>query len=144
MFDAKRKLPASPAITNQTMDNLLHALCFGFLFVVVLGVLTDMNQTAAVGHKSVDHLQRAVIAGDVYTVPLERAQYSDFAPLARDGFLVMQTPRDDTNAFLICLKRADGVMKAFTGKFDALGFTPEAIEPTTSPALVARCEKGKG
>jgi hypothetical protein len=141
MFKAENRNPAVVLKRYETTENLL-------ILAVVLVSLTAVFFGAASGYKETiknaspeGHLEQAVIAGDDYTVPLERDQFSDFAPLANDGFLVFQAPRDDTNAYLLCLERADGVVKAFTGQFDAFGFTPEKLQSTAVPALVARCEK---
>jgi len=125
------------------MESLLGAFSFVFIAGLIGLAIFGFGRNSAEGPKGqLEQLSYSVAAGDVYTVPLERDQFSAFAPLAKDGFLVFQAPRDDENIYLLCLERADGVLKAFTGKFDALGFTPEAIEPTTSPAFVAGCEKG--
>jgi len=110
-------------------------LLFGFLIYLA------MPKSVGLPEGQLDQLSHSVAAGDIYTVPLERDQFSAFAPLANDGFLVFQAPRDDENIYLLCLERADGVVKSLTGTFDALGFTPEKLQPTTEPVLVARCEK---
>ena len=129
------------APSTRSMESVLVSLSFLFIAgLIVLAIFGFMRNSAEGQKGQLEQLSYSVAAGDIYTVPLERDQFSAFAPLANDGFLVFQAPRDDTNTYLLCLERADGVVKALTGTFDTLGFTPEKLQPTVEPVLVARCE----